>query len=97
MVLALPLATPVSPDIEPVREDDAEDLLKDELEITEGWISRLIKKPLSGDQFSAQDSFTFNVGSGALQSGTLRMKLNREEYRGAADEFPKWVLQAAED
>ena len=28
--------------------------------------------------------------TGALQSSTLRMKLNSEEFQGAADEFPKW-------
>ena len=31
-------------------------------------------------------------GAGALQRSTLRMKLNREEYQGAADEFPKWRM-----
>ena len=36
-------------------------------------------------------SFTFNLGSGALQRSTLRMKLNRGEYKLAADEFLKWA------
>jgi len=35
-------------------------------------------------------SFAFNVGLGNLQSSTLRMKYNRQDYAGAADEFLKW-------
>ena len=35
-------------------------------------------------------SFAFNVGLGNLQSSTLRMKYNRGDYDGAADEFLKW-------
>ena len=81
---------PVDPDMEPVTEADADDLLGRDLETSERWVSRLIKKPISENQFSALVSFTFNVGCGALQRSTLRMKLNRGEYLGAADEFPKW-------
>ena len=32
----------------------------------------------------------YNLGSGNLQSSTLRTKLNRGDYDGAANEFPKW-------
>jgi len=40
--------------------------------------------------FDALVSFSFNVGLGSLQSSTLRMKYNRGDYSGAADEFLKW-------
>lgn len=43
------------------------------------------------DQGDALVSFTFNLGSGALQRSTLRRKLNRQEYRLAAKEFSRWV------
>ena len=81
---------PVDPDMEPISEDEAEALLLRDLESSEGWVSRLIKTALTENQYSALTSFTFNVGCGALQRSTLRMKLNRSEYQGAADEFPKW-------
>ena len=81
---------PIDPDMESISETKAEALLLRDLEISEGWISRLIKTALTENQFSALVSFTFNVGAGALQRSTLRMKLNRSEYQGAADEFPKW-------
>ena len=81
---------PIDLDMEPISETEAEALLLRDLESSEGWVSRLIKTALTENQFSALTSFTFNVGAGALQRSTLRMKLNRGEGRGAADEFPKW-------
>ena len=83
---------PIDPDMEAISEDEAEAeaLLIRDLESSEGWVSRLIKTALTENQYSALTSFTFNVGAGALQRSTLRMKLNRGEYQGVADEFPKW-------
>ena len=84
---------PIDLDMEPITEDEAEALLIRDLESAEGWVSRLIKTALTENQYSALVSFTFNVGGGgALQRSTLRMKLNRGEYQGAADEFPKWRM-----
>ena len=83
---------PIDLDMEPINETEAEALLVRDLESSEGWVSRLIKTALTENQYSALTSFTFNVGAGALQRSTLRMKLNREEYQGAADEFPKWRI-----
>ena len=83
---------PIDPDMEAISEDEAEALLIRDLESSEGWVSRLIKTALTENQYSALTSFTFNVGAGALQRSTLRMKLNRSEYQGAADEFPKWRM-----
>ena len=73
-------------------EAEAEALLIRDLGSSEGWVRRLIKTVLTENQYSALTSFTFNVGAGALQRSTLRMKLNRGEYQGAADEFPKWRI-----
>ena len=80
---------PIDLDMEAITEDEAKSLLLRDLESSEGWVSRLIKTALTENQYSALVSFTFNVGAGALQRSTLRMKLNRGEYLGAADEFPK--------
>ena len=85
---------PFNLDMEPITEAEAETetLLIRDLDSSEGWVSRLIKTALTENQYSALTSFTFNVGAGALQRSTLRMKLNRSEYQGAADEFPKWRI-----
>mgnify|MGYP003634886407 CR=1 FL=1 len=50
--------------------------------------TRLLQMELH--HIDALASFTFNLGSGRLQSSTLRAKTNRLDYEGAADEFPKW-------
>ena len=83
---------PIDLDMEAITEAEAEALLIRDLDSSEGWVSRLIKAALTENQYSALTSFTFNVGAGALQRSTLRMKLNRGEYQGAADEFPKWRM-----
>jgi lysozyme len=54
-------------------------------------VLRHIRVPLEDGQFNALCSFVFNLGSGALQSSTLRRKINRGDYIGAANEFPRWV------
>jgi lysozyme len=45
---------------------------------------------LTENQFAALCSFVYNVGSGAFQRSTARMKLNRKDYLGCADEFLRW-------
>jgi len=46
---------------------------------------------LDDGQFDALVSFTFNLGSGALQRSTLRRRVNREEHEAAPAEFRRWV------
>lgn len=74
-----------------ISESDAEMLLRKDLNTAELAVRRLIKVELTENQFSALVSFVFNLGSGRLQSSTLRMKLNRGDYEGAANEFLRWT------
>ncbi len=71
-------------------EDDGEELLRRDLAIAKRAVLKLTRVPLEDGQYGALVSFTFNVGSGNYQSSTLRMKLNRGDYDGAAGEFWKW-------
>jgi lysozyme len=57
----------------------------------EGQVARLVSVPLTGSQFSALVSFTYNVGAGNLASSTLLKKLNAGDYAAAAEQFPLWV------
>ena len=77
---------PFNLDMESISETEAEALLVRDLEASEGWVSRLIKTALTENQYSALVSFTFNVGAGALQRSTLRMKLN-SYFRGFLSKF----------
>lgn len=73
-----------------ISNDEGEFLLRRELRHVEAAIGKLVKTELTENMFSALASFTYNLGSGNLQASTLRMKLKRGDYEGAADEFPKW-------
>ena len=69
---------------------EADYLLRREVRHAERQVARLLKVPVTENQFSALASFTFNVGGGAFQSSTLRRKLNRGEIESAAKEFHRW-------
>lgn len=75
----------------PITEDEAEALLARDLLRFERSVSRLCPVPLTQGQFDALVSFSYNLGSGALQSSTLRRRLLRGDYEGAADELLRWV------
>lgn len=71
--------------------DEIDALLEADLQRFEAGVLRLC--PAAADNqchLDAMVSFAFNVGLGNLQSSTLRMKYNRADYAGAAEEFLKW-------
>ena len=75
-----------------IREGEA--LLRQEVRHVEGTIARVVKAPLTENQFSSLVSFVYNVGSGNFYRSTCRQKLSRLDYEGAADELPKWRRSA---
>jgi lysozyme len=71
--------------------DEIDALLEADLQRFSAGVLRLC--PASADNQCHMDAITslaFNIGLGNLQSSTLRMKYNRGDYEGAADEFLKW-------
>ena len=85
-------AYPLRPEHNRVFEyDEIDELLEQDLQRFQDGVSRLC--PATDDSqshFDAMVAFSFNVGLGNLQASTLRMKYNRGEFEGAADEFLKW-------
>lgn len=57
----------------------------------ENAVDRLVKVPLTQNQFDALVSFTFNVGEGALAKSTLLKKLNAGDYDAVPAELMKWT------
>jgi lysozyme len=75
---------------EHITQQQAEDLLKKDLQTFETGVQKLVTVPLNPNQFAALVSFAYNVGLSALSGSTLLSLLNQGNYPGAADEFPKW-------
>ena len=74
-----------------INHDQALNLLKEDLHISESAIHRLTYVKLKQNQFDMLVSFTFNLGAGAFQRSTLRAKVNREEHEYVPMEFIRWV------
>ena len=70
--------------------EEIDNILKADLQRFEAGVHRLCPGEITQGQFDALVSFAFNVGLGNLQNSTLRMKHNRKDFEGAADEFLKW-------
>ena len=74
-----------------IDEAQAEELLRQDAQIAERAVLRLINVQLTDGQFDALVSFTYNLGGGALQRSTLRRKINREEHTEVPEQFMRWV------
>lgn len=74
-----------------ISQSQAEEFLRQDLAEFEEGVKKLVKVPLTDNQFSALVSFSYNLGLGALSKSTLLKKLNAKDYAGAATEFKRWV------
>lgn len=74
-----------------ISQREALEILASDVEEAERCVLRFIAVPLTDGQFDALVSFTFNLGSGALQRSTLRRRINRGEHEDVPAEFMKWV------
>jgi lysozyme len=53
-------------------------------------VRKAVHVPMTGGQFGALVSFTFNLGPSNFLKSTLLKKLNAGDYEGAAAEFKRW-------
>jgi lysozyme len=56
----------------------------------EATVRRLVKVPLTANQYDALVSFCYNCGEGNLAKSTLLKKVNAGDHKGAASEFHNW-------
>lgn len=73
-----------------ISQDEANVLLKDDMDTAWNAVHRHVNVPLTDNQTAALTSFVYNVGESAFKSSTLLSKLNGGDYQGAADEFLRW-------
>ena len=76
-----------------ITREQAERLLRQDVRWVEDTINNHVKVPLNQNQYDALGSFIFNVGATAFKRSTLLRKLNKGDYQGAADQFPRWNKQ----
>jgi lysozyme len=76
---------------ETITEERAEECLRNDVQDAELSIKKLVKVPLTSNQFSALVSFTYNLGATNLRASTLLKLLNKKEYDLAALQFARWV------
>ena len=76
---------------EEISQEEAETLLRIDVGSAERAVLRLIKVPLTDGQFDALVSFTYNLGSGALQCSTLRRKVNQQAHSEVPTQLTRWV------
>jgi lysozyme len=72
-------------------------LLGRDISKCEDSIARYVSAALNQNQHDALASFTFNCGGGALEKSSLRAKLNRGDYVGAADGLLAWCKAGGKD
>jgi lysozyme len=73
-----------------ITREKALEILQKDVGSAESTVNKCVKVPLNQNQFDSIVSFTFNLGGGALKSSTLLQLLNKGDYQGAANEFPRW-------
>lgn len=71
--------------------EEVDSILGKDLARFEQGVARLCPSSVSNqNHFDALVSFSFNLGLGSLQKSSLRMKYNRGDFQGAAEEMKKW-------
>lgn len=73
-----------------VTEQQAHDLLREDIRVAEAYVKRYVKVQLNSNQFSALVSLVYNVGPGNFQKSTLLRLLNKGQGDRAAKEFLRW-------
>lgn len=74
-----------------VSPQQAEELLKMDVAEFEEAINKLVKVPLTQNQYDALLSFTYNVGAAALEDSTLLIELNKMHYEAVPVQMKRWT------
>ena len=65
-------------------------LERDVQRCAEDFIDRLVKCPLTQNEYDALSSFVYNIGGGAFSRSTLLLLINSDQKEKAPEEILKW-------
>lgn len=68
----------------------AENLLRQDIENHVNGIRNMIKVPLNDNQFSAVASLAFNIGVNNFRKSSVLLNINKRDFQKAADAFRSW-------
>lgn len=74
-----------------ITQAQAEQWLRQDVQLAQQAVARLIAVPLMQGQWDALVSFVFNLGAGRLQASTLRRVVNRSEHMQVPVQLRRWV------
>ncbi|WP_208436979.1 lysozyme [Bartonella taylorii] len=74
-----------------VTEEQAENVLCQDLKQFENAVEQAVQVSLTNEQFAALVSFCYNIGTAAFCNSTLLKKLNNGEYEAVPSELQKWT------
>lgn len=69
---------------------EAQTYLANDCKVFVNAVNKLVKVPLTQNQFDALVSLVYNIGETAFAGSTLLKKLNAKDYAGAAAQFEVW-------
>ena len=73
-----------------ITQEEAEQMLENELTEYEGYIEKYVTVPLTQNQFDALVVWVYNLGPTNFRKSTLLKELNAGNYTAAGNEITKW-------
>lgn len=74
-----------------ITEEQANQFLREDVAWAEDAVNGYVYAGITQSAFDALVSFTFNLGTGALQSSTLLKKVNAGEHARVVEQLGRWV------